>query len=180
MESDILVHVCCGPCATASIERLLEEGWKPVLFFSDSNIFPNEEFEKRYENLLIVAAKHNLKVIKDSWDHEEWLDWIHGFEGEPEGGKRCSKCFRFNLLRAAAKAKELGIGHFCTTLTISRFKNSAKIFHEGEDLEGFEAIDFKKKDGFAKSCKMAKEMGLYRQGYCGCEFSIASAVPEEE
>ncbi len=171
MGKRILVHVCCGPCATSSIERLLEEGYEPVLFFSNSNIFPNEEFLKRYENLLIVAQHHNLEVIIDSWDHDQWLEWIKGLENEPEHGARCSRCFRFNLLRTEKKAKELSIPLFCTTLTVSRFKKSATIFAMGEDLEGFEPIDFKKKDGFTKSVKLAKEMNLYRQEYCGCEFS---------
>ncbi|MBS7378375.1 MAG: epoxyqueuosine reductase QueH, partial [Sphaerochaetaceae bacterium] len=66
-ERTILVHVCCGPCATSSIERLLEEGWSPILFFSDSNIWPEEEFEKRYENLLIVAKRYSLPVVKDHY-----------------------------------------------------------------------------------------------------------------
>ncbi|MBO6001440.1 MAG: epoxyqueuosine reductase QueH, partial [Spirochaetales bacterium] len=74
--------------------------------------------------------------------------------------------------------KRLGIDCFTTTLTVSRFKNSSNIFKVGSKFNGFEAIDFKKKDGFAKSCQMAKEMGLYRQGYCGCEFSIAEGVED--
>ena len=86
-ERRILVHVCCGPCATSSIQRLLDEGWSPVLFFSDSNIWPLEEFEKRYENLLKVAAFYNLPVIKDEYDHQSWREWIKGFEEEPEHGK---------------------------------------------------------------------------------------------
>ena len=145
MEKRILVHVCCGPCATSSIERLLEEGYTPVLFFSNSNIFPREEFLKRYENLLIVAEKYNLEVIIDDYDHDAWRSWIEGYESEPEHGKRCQKCFRFNLMRAEKKAKELGIDSFCTTLTVSRFKKSATIFSEGQDLIGFEMIDFKRK-----------------------------------
>ena len=139
MGKKLLLHVCCGPCATSSIERLLQEGYEPVLFFSDSNIFPHEEFIKRYENLLIVAE---------------------------------SLCFRFNLERTAEKARELGIENFATTLTVSRFKNSAKIFHEGEGLSGFCPMDFKKKDGFSRSIVLSKELGLYRQDYCGCEFSL--------
>ena len=170
-DRKILVHVCCGPCATSSIKRLLDEGWSPVLFFSDSNIWPIEEFEKRYDTLLTVASFYNLEVIKDDYNHSDWREWVKGLENEPEHGKRCQRCFRYNLLRARDKAKELGIPSFCTTLTVSRFKNSKTIFHEGEDLEGFEAIDFKKKDGFSESCKISKEMGLYRQNYCGCEFS---------
>lgn len=167
-----MLHVCCGPCATSSVLRLLEDGWKPVLFFSNSNIYPYEEFEKRYNNLLPVAERFAVRVIKGEYDHEEWRKWVKGLEDEPEHGRRCSKCFRYNLLRAEEEAQREGIGSFTTTLTVSRFKKSAAIFHEGEDLGGFEKIDFKKNDGFALSCRLSKEMGLYRQNYCGCEFSL--------
>lgn len=172
MGKKILLHVCCGPCATSSVLRLIDEGWEPVLFFSNSNIYPYEEFEKRYDNLLIVASRYGLNVIKGEYDHEAWREWVKGLEDEPEHGKRCSRCFRFNLLRAEKEAEKEGIEHFATTLTVSRFKNSALIFHEGEDLQGFEKIDFKKKDGFALSCRLSAELGLYRQKYCGCEFSL--------
>ncbi len=172
MEKKILVHVCCGPCATSSVLRLLSEGWKPVLFFSNSNIWPRSEYEKRYENLLVVAGCYHVPVIKGQYDHDAWRNAVRGFEDEREGGERCSRCFRFNLLLAEARARQEGIGHFCTTLTVSRFKNSERIFREGEDLEGFEKIDFKKKDGFALSCTLSRQMGLYRQKYCGCEFSM--------
>ena len=80
----ILVHCCCGPCATASIERLIKEGWNPVLYFSNDNIYPEEEFEKRYENLLIVANKYNLRVINKSYDHSSWRTWVKGIENEKE------------------------------------------------------------------------------------------------
>ncbi len=176
MENRILLHVCCGPCSTASVERLLEEGYKPVLFFSDSNIYPESEFEKRYENLLIAASFYGLDVIRDPWRHDEWLEWIRGYESEPEHGRRCTLCFRFNLLRTAEKAKNLSIPFFTTTLTVSRFKNSRVIFSQGEDLDGFLAIDFKKKDGFSRSVTLSKELGLYRQKYCGCEFSMADSA----
>ena len=168
---NILLHVCCGPCSTSSVERLLAEGWNPVLYFSNSNIDTKEEFEKRYAELLKVAALNGLRVIKDDYDHASWLSAISGFEDEREGGARCLICFDFNLRRAAIKAKELGLDHFATTLTVSRFKNSARIFSVGEKYEGFEKMDFKKKDGFNRSIVLSREMGLYRQNYCGCEFS---------
>ncbi len=172
MGKRILLHVCCGPCSTSSIERLLSEGYEPVLFFSDSNIFPYAEFMKRYENLLIVADNFGLEVIRDEWDHDAWRKAVKGHEGDREHGERCSLCFRFNLSRAAAKARELGIDLFTTTLTVSRFKNSRKIFDEGEAFPGFLEIDFKKKDGFNRSIVLSKELGLYRQQWCGCEFSM--------
>ncbi len=172
MGKRILLHVCCGPCSTSSVERLISEGYDPVLFFSDSNIFPESEFMKRYENLLIVAEHYNLPVILDEWDHDGWLEAVKGHEGDKEHGQRCSICFRFNLARAAAKAEELGIEEFATTLTVSRFKNSRKIFDEGDKFKGFREFDFKKKDGFNRSIILSKELGLYRQTWCGCEFSM--------
>lgn len=171
MGKRILLHVCCGPCSTSSVERLIQEGYEPVLFFSDSNIFPYEEFVKRYENLLIVAEHYNLQVILDEWDHDKWLEAVKGHEKDKEHGARCSICFHFNLERTARKAAELGIDEFTTTLTVSRFKNSRKIFSEGEAFEGFREFDFKKKDGFNRSIILSRELGLYRQTWCGCEFS---------
>lgn len=168
----VLLHCCCGPCSTASIERLLSEGYEPVLYFCNSNIFPREENEKRWGELLKVAALHNLKTIRGEYDHQAWLDFIHGLEDCPEHGDRCLKCFEFNLSQAAEEAQRLGIGLFTTTLTVSRFKKSQSIFAVGEAWPGFLKIDFKKKNGFARSVQLSKEMGLYRQEYCGCEFSM--------
>lgn len=168
----ILVHCCCGPCSTSSVKRLLDEGWNPILYFENSNIYPKTENDLRRKNLEKVAEFYNLEVVIGEYNHQAWLDFIKGFETEPEHGRRCTKCFEYNLFRASKVAEGLGISHFTTTLTVSRFKNSLQIFNVGEAFPGFEKIDFKKKDGFAQSVKMAKEMGLYRQQYCGCEFSM--------
>ena len=177
MRKKILVHCCCGPCATSSIQRLLDEGYEPVLCYGNSNIWPREENDLRYENLLKVSEYFgDLEVIRQDYDHDAWLQFIRGLEDEPEHGKRCLKCFEFNLRAAAKEAEQRGIGLFTTTLTVSRFKDSKSIFNVGEQFGSFEKIDFKKQDGFAKSCAMAKELGLYRQQYCGCEFSIPKEV----
>lgn len=167
----ILLHCCCGPCATASIERLLSEEYEVILYYSNSNIDTKEEFLKRLENLKIVAKYYDLKLLVDDYHHDDWLNSIKGYEKEPEHGKRCPLCFSFNLKRTYEKSKELEINQFTTTLTVSRFKNSQLIFSQGEIFPGFVKIDFKKKDGFSRSCYLSKELGLYRQQYCGCEFS---------
>ncbi len=173
MGKPILVHCCCGPCATSSIQRLLDEGYEPVLCYGNSNIWPKEENDLRYENLLKVAEHFGeLEVVRQQYDHDSWLSFIKGLENEPEHGARCLRCFEFNLRAAYEEAKRLGIDCFTTTLTVSRFKNSKAIFNVGSMFDSFKDIDFKKKDGFAKSCSLAKELGLYRQTYCGCEFSM--------
>ena len=179
MRKKILVHCCCGPCSTSSLERLIDEGYDPVLVYGNSNIWPEEENERRYQSLLKVAEHFGgLQVIRQSYDHKAWLDFIKGLEGEKEGGARCQRCFEFNLRSAYEEAKSLGIDCFTTTLTVSRFKNSGNIFKVGSMFTGFEPIDFKKRNGFARSCEMAKELGLYRQKYCGCEFSVSEGVED--
>ncbi|MBU0615664.1 MAG: epoxyqueuosine reductase QueH [Nanoarchaeota archaeon] len=167
----ILLHVCCAPCSTHSIEALMKE-YSVVLFFSNSNIFPQEEYEKRLENARKIASVYGLELIEDIYDHTAWLSFIKGLEDEPEKGKRCEKCFEFNLARAAQKADELGIDHFTTTLTISPHKDSIKIFEIGRRLsDKFLEINFKKKDGFKHSLELSDKHELYRQEFCGCEFS---------
>jgi predicted adenine nucleotide alpha hydrolase (AANH) superfamily ATPase len=108
-------------------------------------------------------------------DHEKWLEQVAaGFEGEPEKGARCQRCFRFNLAQTAKYAAEHGYDAFTSSLTVSPHKVSAMVFAAGNESAGpvaFLEIDFKKKNGFLLSLRRAKELGLYRQSYCGCEFS---------
>ncbi len=151
----------------------MDEGYEVVLCYGNSNIVSKEENDKRYNELLKVAQYFGgLKVVRQDYEHTLWLSFIKGLEDEPEHGKRCLKCFEFNLNEASKVAKTLGIEKFTTTLTVSRFKNSRAIFDVGEKFTGFEKIDFKKKDGFAQSVRISRELGLYRQTFCGCEFSM--------
>lgn len=171
-KGKMLVHICCAPCATASVERVLLDGYVPVLFFCNSNIWPRDEYEQRLAAARALAEKMELVIEEDQYDHEAWLEKIRGLEDEPEKGARCLKCFEFSLARTAELAARLGIPKFCTTLTVSPHKVSRLIFEIGARFDGFEPIDFKKKDGFMRSLQLSKEMDLYRQNYCGCEFSM--------
>lgn len=171
----ILVHCCCGPCSTSSLKTLMNNGFEPVLYYENSNIFPEKENDLRYENLACVASLYGLKLIRGTYNHETWRQFVKGLENEPEHGKRCLKCFEFNLLGAKSKAEELGLEYFTTTLTVSRFKNSEEIFSVGRKIDGYVPFDFKKNDGFAESVRLAKDMNLYRQQYCGCEFSYGQS-----
>jgi hypothetical protein len=109
---------------------------------------------------------------RNTYDHDAWLAQIKGFEHEPERGARCAKCFDFSLRRTAQMAKRLNIPEFTTTLTISPYKSSKMIFEVGSKYAGFSPIDFKKRNGFLRSSQISREMHLYRQSYCGCEFSM--------
>jgi epoxyqueuosine reductase len=167
----ILVHVCCAPCSTTVMERLQEQAYDIVLFFSNSNIHPEDEYLKRLEEARNLAAMLSLVLVEDPYNHAAWLTHIHGLESEPEQGKRCLKCFEYNLARASAMAQELNIPGFTTTLTVSRHKSSKDIFAIGSTFPGFLPMDFKKQDGFNRSIQLSSQLNLYRQDYCGCEFS---------
>jgi predicted adenine nucleotide alpha hydrolase (AANH) superfamily ATPase len=172
----ILLHTCCAPCAAPSAERMVLEGREVVLYFSNFNIHPEAEYLKRLETARKLAQKMNLVIEEDQYDHEEWLRHVQGLENEPEKVRRCEKCFEFSLRRTSQMAERLGIGAYATTLTLSPHKVSRIIFEIGSQFPCFDPIDFKKKDGFLRSIELSEEFDLYRQTYCGCEFSMR--VPE--
>ena len=173
-ENKILVHACCGICSGYPISLLKEMGYTPVVYFCNPNLDTKEEFNKRLEAQKVVCMYHWVELIAEEYKHEEYLQVIKGLEEEPERGKRCVECIKLRLQQTANKARELGINKFTTSLVISPHKNFEMISKIGretaDDLE-FVAIDFKKKDGFLKTNKLSKELGIYRQNYCGCEFS---------
>ena len=180
----IILHVCCAPCSTHSIEEL-QKDYEVTLFFYNPCIFPEKEYNKRLENAEIIAKEMNVKLIAPKYNHQEFIDFIKGLENEKENGARCLKCFEQRLSKTAEYASEHGFDFFTTTLTISPHKNSKKIFEIAENKKGnskFLEIDFKKKDGFKKSTELSKKYNLYRQNYCGCEFSLRSSIasPKEK
>lgn len=168
----ILLHTCCAPCAAPSAERLVLDGHEVVFYFSNFNIHPEAEYLKRLEAARKLAKVMNLVIEEDQYDHAEWLAHIRGLENEPEKGARCRKCFEFSLARTSQMAERLGIPAFATTLTLSPHKVSRIIFEIGAQFPRFVPIDFKKQGGFLRGIKLAEEYDLYRQSYCGCEFSI--------
>ena len=175
----ILLHICCAPCGGGCVERLLGEGRTVRLFYSNGNIATSEEFERRLASVKILARHFGVELEVDPYDHAAYLAEVSGLENEPERGARCARCFAFNLGRAARRAAELGMT-FSTTLTVSPHKNSAVIFAAGGAYPNFEAIDFKKRDGFRNSNRIARELGFYRQNFCGCEFSLRSGLSNRE
>lgn len=173
----VLVHACCATCSGYSIQKILELEYEPVLYFYNPNIFPPDEFMKRYSELKNYCDKKNYPLIIEKQDARVWYDYIEGLEDEPEKGLRCDRCFELRLFQTAVMSTKLNIGNFTTTLSISPHKNSKKIFEVGKKMaEKFELnfldIDFKKQNGFLKTMEIAKKENFYRQSYCGCEFSI--------
>jgi len=171
-ERRLLLHTCCAPCAAGCIERLREDCYEVVLFYSNSNISPREEYGKRLQAVERFASIYRLELIVDEYDHERWRDAVRGFENEPEKGRRCGICFGYNLARTALSAEKLGMRCFSTTLTLSPHKMTESVFGAGVRFAGFVPINFRKKDGPKRSSEICAEYDLYRQNYCGCEFSL--------
>lgn len=170
----VLLHVCCGPCSLGCFDKLKDK--EVILFFSNSNIFPGEEWIKRLEYARKVGDIYGFKVLESEYNHANWVDFVAGLENEPERGKRCLKCFRYNLVLAAKKAKEIRADYFTTSLSVSKYKSSKDLFQIGEQIEKetgvkFLDINFKKDAGYEKCVALSKKLGIYRQNYCGCEFS---------
>ena len=173
----VLLHCCCAPCATSVTERVIKT-IKPVLYYYNPNIYPEAEYLKRLSELEKLARHFSLELISEPYDENEFLGAIAGFENEKEGGARCPVCFRVRLEKTATRAKREGLAAFCTTLTVSPHKNAAIVNAIGEEVAAARNIlwipsDFKKRNGYLRSCQMCRELDIYRQNYCGCRFSIA-------
>jgi predicted adenine nucleotide alpha hydrolase (AANH) superfamily ATPase len=171
----LLLHVCCGPCATHVIE-LLSQQYQVTAFFYNPNIWPEKEYDKRLTTLQKYCEIKNIEVIAGGYEHALWLQKAIPYKDDREGGRRCELCYTVRLEETALTAKQHGIKLFTTTLSISPHKNVAVINRAGYESGQkhgviFLAEDFKKKDGFKKSSELSTRYGLYRQNYCGCEFS---------
>ncbi len=173
----ILLHTCCAICSAYPVSYLKDAGYDVVAYFYNPNIHPTEEYEKRLLAQRTLCKHFGIDLIEETYEPEIYFDYVKGFETEPEKGLRCDKCFELRLEKTAQKAKELGIDNFTTSIVISPHKNFQKLSQIGEILAqkyelNFEAIDFKKKDGFLKTNQISKSLNLYRQNYCGCKFSL--------
>ncbi len=172
----LLLHICCAPCSTYSSMLLREKGFEVIGFFYNPNIYPSEELIIRRDEAERYFKDNNMEFISDIADVDLWYKLTEKLKDRKEGDIRCNVCFAMRLDRTAREAKRLGIEYFTTTLTISPMKSSKKIFRIGNIIARkynlrFLEEDFKKRDGFKKSCQLSRENNLYRQNYCGCEYS---------
>ncbi len=176
----VLLHVCCGPCSSSVLEYLTKYFELTILWYNP-NIYPEAEFSRRYETLTKLVAdmglSEKISILTDEYRSEEYYREIVGLEQEPEGGKRCTECFRLRLRETARIAAKEGYDYFCSTLTLSRHKDAVRINALGEEIGRKEGIkwlpsDFKKRNGENRSIELCEQYQVYRQSYCGCEFSL--------
>lgn len=175
MKPKLLLHCCCAPCATHPF-RLLSESFEVTAFFYNPNIYPESEYQARLLEIQKLSKKWQFPLIIGPYEPELWETRIRGHESDPEGGARCLLCYQLRLEKTALEAKLANMEYFTSTLSISPHKNAEQINAIGEAIAsesgvGFYPANFKKKDGFKKSCELSKEEGLYRQNFCGCQYS---------
>lgn len=178
MVSDILVHVCCGPCACGCIPELLKQGYHPHAFSYNPNIHPFSEYQKRLCAARFVLKEYNIPHTVDDTDYDPSA-FIEALDNET--GKRCEYCYRTRFLRTAQSAIKLGISTFTTTLTISPWQDHELIKNVGNVVSEITGVSFLYMDFrpcYYKAKIVAKEMSIYRQKYCGCAYSYDEALKE--
>ena len=179
----LLLHSCCAPCSSYVLEYLSQYFDITVLYYNP-NISPAAEFEKRaaeQERLVAsIPALHPITFLCGHYDPSEFTAISKGLEDLPEGGERCTKCYRLRLEETAKLAKELGYDYFTTTLSISPLKDAERLNTIGGELAERYGVaylysDFKKKEGYKRSIQLSADYDLYRQDYCGCIYSKRDA-----
>ena len=169
----ILLHICCGVCASQAVLRLREENFDVAGFFYNPNIHPQEEYFRREETARQVSSILKFDLLRGPYDKDNWFAKTKGLENKAEGGRRCNLCFKIRLEETYKMARQMNIFKFSTTLTISPHKDSGLINEIGKEIdrEAFIFRDFKKEAGFQLAIEFAKRYNLYRQDYCGCIYS---------
>lgn len=171
----LLLHSCCAPCSSATLERL-KDYFDLTVYYYNPNIDGIDEYNLRALEQKRLCEELNIKCVISNFNKDAFLSIVKGLEKEMEGGARCEKCFYLRLKNTAEFAKESGFDYFATTLTVSPLKNAQIINQTGERIEQEVGVkylptDFKKRGGYLRSIELSKIYNLYRQNYCGCEFS---------
>ena len=184
----LLLHSCCAPCSSYVLEYL-SNYFEITVFYYNPNIFPENEYTKRIleQQTLIgdMKVKYPVSFLAGNYDRERFFRIAQGLEHLREGGERCFKCYELRLEEAAKIANDAGFDYFTTTLSISPLKNADKLNEIGTRLADKYGVkylqsDFKKKNGYKRSIELSNEYGLYRQDYCGCEYSFRDRQKQKE
>ncbi|PJG82968.1 epoxyqueuosine reductase QueH [Caviibacterium pharyngocola] len=177
----LLLHTCCAPCSGEIIQAVMASDVEFTIYFYNPNIHPQKEYLIRKDENKRFADKNGIPFVDADYDRQNWFERTQGLENEPERGKRCTVCFDMRLERTALYAHENGFPLFATSLGISRWKNMEQVYDCGRraaaryDDVMFWDFNWRKDGGSARSDKLRKEEGFYKQEYCGCVYSLRDA-----
>lgn len=176
----LLLHSCCAPCSSYCLEYL-SSFFAITVYYYNPNITSEEEYARRKEEQKrLIQEFPTVSFREGPYDRESFYEMAKGLEQVPEGGERCFRCYELRLRQAVRQAREGGFDYVTTTLSISPLKNAQKLNEIGRRLSQEQGIswlpgDFKKRDGYKRSLQLSAQYGLYRQNYCGCEYSRKEA-----
>lgn len=176
----ILLHACCAPCSSSILEALIAEGHRPTVYFCNPNIYPEQEYMVRKEELIRFLANEGIDFVDadDHYDHRTWRSEVRGYEHEPERGHRCQLCFNLRLRRTAEYAATHGFDLFTTTLAGSRWKDLEQVLAAGRRAAqaypntAYWEQNWRKGGLSERRAILLREKKFYNQQYCGCEFSL--------
>lgn len=175
----LLIHICCGVCSVYPLQYL-RQFFNITIFFSNSNIYPFEEYKKRLNALkqyLLYLNDDSIKLIVDKYENEDYTKKLSIYADEKEGGMRCKLCYELRMEETFKYASKHNYEYCTTVMSISNRKNADYINEIGQKLQDkypnvkYLYADFKKGDGVTKNDALNKELNLYHQNYCGCIFS---------
>jgi len=166
----LLFHVCCGPCATAPLKKLLADGHEVTGLFYNPNIHPYTEYQKRLESAQKLFDDLGVKlIVRDQYDLVGFLRRAVYRETE-----RCAACYEMRLMETAAIAKHGQFDAFTSSLLVSPMQKFDTIIHVGREAADAYGVKFYEEDFrplYKDTYALSKEHGLYRQQYCGCIYS---------
>ena len=177
-EKKVLLHCCCAPCSCSILERLVQNGIAPTVYFYNPNIYPREEYEHRKQEVLRYVLEMKIPFVDADHELDQWFDAIEGHEEDAERGERCGLCFEMRLGKTAAFAAGQGFKVFATSLGISRWKDLEQVNRAGEkaasDCPGvvYWAQNWRLGGGQEQMDRITREQNFYRQRYCGCLYSL--------
>lgn len=177
-KPSLLLHICCAPCGSYISQELLKPKFRLTWYFYNSNLVNQAEYNARLKYVKKMAQKYAIPLIIEPYQAEKFLQFSLGLENEPERGKRCRLCYQDRLAHTASLAKQKGFDYYSSTLLYSPYKDNQAIKVIANELDKdnktpkFYAKDFRDSDAFARSQALAKDLGLYRQKFCGCLYSL--------
>ncbi len=175
-----MLHACCGPCLLEPYDALSAEHDVRVVY-ANPNIHPAQEYERRRDTLLRYAAERDIAVDVPPYEPEVWERAVEGHEGDPPA--RCRACYRVRMGIAAARAAASGCEAVATTLTVSPYQDRDALVEESRaacDAAGIEFLDTDFRDRYPEAVRRSRELGMYRQSFCGCRYSDEEARQTRE
>ena len=181
----LVLHACCGPCSLQPFKILRDAGWDITIMYSNSNIYPEAEFDRRFDTLETWANENNITLIKDNYDEDEWAARVKPLgeapQNTPERQARCGECYKLRLEHAAKFAKATDVKYLSSTLAVSPYQYYEELKAQLDAVckEYFlnpVLMDFR--PFYSQATQESRDAGMYRQKYCGCEFSYRESMDQ--